>query len=336
MLVGSLNKTICVGRFARPYLSGSQLRHEFGLTEVVEIFNAAISPLNARIEQLPPIILVFGGKMKPPNISARYVFMNWVLVKNSKLSQQVRTPKQFENWNNFEGYSNLVDFEIDAGHLTKAIVLFSESAGAYAELGSFCTDPILSERLFIVIERQHYDEPSFIANGPIKKIKTLHGDHSICVLDTLDPTQVHIQLPDLIDALEEKLAVLSKKTVLFQPNRQRDKFLLVADLIDLFGALTRTELYELTHAMGVQIDYERLNQIINQLLRFELIESVPSVNKNFFIAPKERIAYLNYASPAGAAAFDRARFKLMKVKLWLEADKLRLKAYQEIHPKAMK
>lgn len=300
-------------------------------TKVVEIFKAAVSPLNARIDQLPPIILVFGGKLGIQNNSARQIFINWVLVKNPTLNQQVRTPEQFEDWNNFEGYSNLVDFEIDAGHLTKAIVLFSESEGAYAELGSFCTDPVLSERLFIVIERQHYEAPSYIANGPIKKIETLHRDHSICVLDTLDPTQVDIQLPDVVVALEEKLAILPK-TLGFQPTRHRDHFLLVADLIDLFGALTRQELYELAHAMGVQIDYARLDQIINQLMRFELIESVPGVKK-FFIAPKERIAYLNYASPTGAAAFDRARFKLMTVKPWLEADKPRLKAYQEIHPK---
>lgn len=143
-------------------------------------------PNNARIEQLPPIILVFGGKLGGSNNSARQMFINWVLAKNSTLNQQVRTPEQFEDWNNFEGYSNLVDFEIDAGHLTKAIVLFSESEGAYAELGSFCTDPVLSERLFVVIARQHYDAPSFIAHGPIKKIETLHRDHSICVLDTLD------------------------------------------------------------------------------------------------------------------------------------------------------
>lgn len=300
-------------------------------TKVVDIFKAAVSHLNARIEQLPPIILVFGGQLGGDNKSARQIFINWVLLRHQTLERQVRIPEQFEDWNNFDGYSNLVDFEIDAGHLTKAIVLFSESEGAYAELGSFCTDPILSERLFIVIERQHYEAPSFIANGPIKKIETLHRDHSICVLNTLDPTQIHIQFPELISALEEKLAVLPK-THGFQPNRHRDQFLLVADLIDLFGALTRQELYELTRSMEVQIDFARLDQIINQLLRFELIESVPGV-KRFFIAPKERIAYLNYASPTGATAFDRARFKLMKVRPWLEADKPRLRAYHEIHPK---
>lgn len=301
-------------------------------TNVIEIFNTVVSPLGARIDQLPPIILVFGGTLKGLNKSARQMFINWVMINKPVISEQVRTPEQFDDWNNFKGYSNLVDFEIDAGHLTKAIVLFSESEGAYAELGSFCTDSILSERLFVVIDRQYYDAPSFIAKGPIKKIEDLHPEHSLCVLDTLDPIRVADQLPDLVVALEEKLATLPK-TLGFKPDRPRDQFLLVADLIDLFGALTRKELYELVRVMGVEIDYERLDRITSQLLRFELIEFVPGVKK-FFVAPKERIAYLNYASSSEAPAFDRARFKLLKVNPWLNADKSRLKAYEEIHPKA--
>ncbi|QWF70571.1 retron St85 family effector protein [Methylomonas paludis] len=301
-------------------------------TNVVEIFKAAVSPLNARIDQLPPIILVFGGQLGGSNKSARQIFINWISINKPTISDQIRTPEQFEDWNNFAGYSNLVDFEIDAGHLTKAIILFSESEGAYAELGSFCTDPILSERLFVAIEKKYYEAPSFIANGPIKKIE-LHHDHSVCVLDTLDPTKVCPQLPDLTSALEEKLATLPK-TLGFQPDRHRDQFLLIADLIDLFGALTQKELYELIQVMGVKIDYEHLSRITSQLLRFELIRFVPGTTKRFFVAPPDRIAYLNYSGHPGAPVFDRGRFKLLKVTPWLNADKSRLKAYQEIHPKA--
>lgn len=301
------------------------------VANVVEMFQMAVSPLDARIDQLPPIVLTFGGQLGEPSKSARQMFINWVLIHKPKISTQVRTPEQFQDWNNFEGYSNLVDFEIDAGHLTKAIILFSESEGAYAELGSFCTDPILSERLFVVIEKKYYEAGSFIANGPIKKIERQH-DQSICVLDTLDPTQISYQLADLSIALEEKLATLPK-TLGFQPTRHRDQLLLVADLVDLFGALARKELYELVHAMRVEIDYARLDRITSQLLRFELIVLVPGVTKRFFVAPRDRIAYLNYASPPDTPSFDRLRFKLLKVTPWLKADKSRLKAYMEIHPK---
>lgn len=253
------------------------------------------------------------------------------MVKVQPIAAQIRTPEQFEDWNSFSGYSNLVDFEIDAGHLAKAIVLFSESEGAIAELGSFCTDPILADRFFVVIAREHYEAPSFIANGPIKKIELGH-EHSVCVLDTLDTSKLEKQLPDLSAALKEKLSTLPK-TLAFQPSLHRDQFLLVADLVDLFGALTRKELYELIHEMGVDTDYARLDRITNQLFRFDLISFIPGTTKRFFVAPKNRLSYLNYASPHDTAPFDRVRFKLMIASPWLKSDPARSKAYEEIHPR---
>lgn len=299
---------------------------------VVDIFASAVGPKNARIEQLPPIVLVFGGPLGNPNDSAREMFITWTMINKPVISKLIRTPEQFQDWNSFTGYSNLVDFEIDAGNLAKAIVLFSESPGSFAELGSFCTSPGLSERLFIVIEKKYYDADSFIANGPIKKIELLGFDHSICVLPTLTPTGLTEHLHNLCAALEEKIATLPK-SLSFHPDRHRDQFLLVADLVDLFGALTEKELYALVRIMDVQLDFAALRRITSQLLRFELIVFVPGVTKRYFVAPKARIAYLDYASAKDAPAFDRMRFKLIKVTPWINADKPRLTAYSEVHPK---
>lgn len=299
-------------------------------TNVVDIFTAAVSPLNARINQLPPIVLVFGGPLGDPNKSAREMFNTWAGLKHSIISSQIRTPEQFEDWNSFTGYSNLVDFEIDAGNLARAIVLFSESPGSFAELGAFSTNSALSERLFVVVAKEHYEATSFIAYGPLRKIEDLKHDHSICVLDSLDPTKMQDQLPDVFTALNEKLAMLPK-SLAFQSTRQRDQFLLVADLVDLFGALTERELHALVHIMGTNLDHPALGRITSQLLRFELIAYVPGVTKRFFVAPKKRLSYLNYASPKDVPVFDRARFKLVKAMPWLIADKPRNDAYCEIH-----
>jgi hypothetical protein len=301
---------------------------------VFDIFTSAISPLGARINQLPPIVLVFGGPLGNPNKSAREMFNTWAALKHPTISSQIRTPEEFADWNSFKGYGNLVDFEIDAGNLARAIVLFSESPGSFAELGAFCTNSALAERLFVVVAKEHYQAISFIAYGPLKKIEDLKHDHSICVLDSLDPKKIQDQLPDVFIALEEKLGTLPK-TLAFQPLRHRDQFLLVADLVDLFGALTERELHGLVKNMGADIDHPALSRITSQLLRFELIAYVPGVTKRFFVAPIKRLSYLNYASPKNLPAFDRARFKLVKAMPWLMADKLRYDAYCEIHAKAM-
>ncbi|TXG77972.1 MAG: hypothetical protein E6R11_05710 [Rhodocyclaceae bacterium] len=297
----------------------------------IEAFKSAISVPATRVSNLPPIVLVFGGPLGDAQNSARQMFLNWTLAKGHTINSLLRTPEQFNDWNEFEGYSNLIDFERDAGNLTQAIVLFSESEGSFAELGAFCMDNVLSERLFVVIARQHYNAGSFIAKGPIKKIELLHG-LPVCVVETLMPNAITDQLPEIAIALEEKVKT-GPRTQAFEPMRDRDQFLMVADLIELFGAVTLGEVHDLLTWAGINIQRNRLEQIVKQLLRFELIHAVQRTTRRFFVPPSDRRSYLSYQSPAETPPFDRARFKMTKVDLWLNADVPRSRAYYEVHPK---
>ena len=303
------------------------------VSKAAELFGASVSPSDARIEQLPPIILVFFFLFQDASTSARATFINWLYINKHPLLELIKTPENFEDWNNFQGYGNLVDFEIDAGNLTKAVILFCESHGACAELGSFCMESSLSERLFIIISRENYEARSFVANGPIKKIELQHpNQNSVCVLETLEPSEMQNEIGNLIEALEEKIKSFPK-TQAFQHSRSRDQFLIVADLVDLFSALTAHELHEIIKIMQVEITFDKLERILNQLQRFGLLNPVQFLTKKYYIAPKNRIPYINYVGLDGARKFDRANFKITKVTPWLEGDKNRLRAYQQIHPK---
>lgn len=302
------------------------------ISGVLEAFKSVVSPPDTRIQRLPKIVLVYGGPLGGAYDSGRQMFMNWMLAKGHPVCLFLRTPEQYGDWDKYEGYSNLIDFERDAGNLAQAIVLFSESPGAYAELGAFCMDSVLSERLFVVIDKNHYRDGSFIANGPIKKIELLHED-SICVVENIAPAEIEPELPDVAAALEEKINNIPK-THAFDPSRDRDQFLLVADLVELFGALTIMELHQLVQSMGVDIPKARLESIANQLKRFGLVELVQRTTKRYYVPPVERQWYLNYEAPAGAAPFDRARFKMQKAFPLLQKDGPRFKAYNEIHSKA--
>ena len=298
----------------------------------LDLFSAAVSPHGARIAGLPPLVLLFGGSLRPEKLSARQLFLNWLYVKKPALAAQFRTPEQFEDWNTYQGYSNLVDFEIDAGNLTRVIVLFSESEGAYAELGAFSMDASLSERLFVVISKEHYDAPSFIANGPIKKID-IEDSQSVCIVDSLDPNSVSNEFESVVAALEEKLQTAPRSPV-FKKGRRRDQFLLAADLVDLFGAITANELHELMKFMEIDLDRSELEIITSQLKRFELIEYVPGTSKRFFVPPKQRHPFINYAGVSADVKFERSRFKILKAQPWLIKEAQRLKAYNSIHGKS--
>lgn len=298
-------------------------------------FKSSVNPLATRIEALPSTILVFGGKksVRPEDkyISCRNVFLDWAFSTNHFLSKFLKTPEDYPEWNTFEGYQNLVEFERDAGSLSSCILLFSESEGAIAELGAFCMDDVLCERLVVVIDKKHHPAISFISLGPIKLIQSITDD-SIFVIDSItDKKSFETELESLADALSAKFNSIPK-TQNFISNRSRDQLLLITDLIELFGALTKKELKDLVEFMGVQISPARFNQMINQLKLFELIIQPQKGSQNFLITPTKdkRKNYLNYVAPHGHANFDRTRVKL-KIYPELKKDALRFRAYQQVN-----
>lgn len=297
----------------------------------IDVFKSLVHPASTRIISLPDIVLVFGGKLGASEESARQMFINWLLVNQHPISRLLRTPEQYEDWNNFEGYDNLIDFEREAGSLAKAIVLFSESPGAFAELGAFCMDSILAERLFVVIDEQNYAAGSFIAHGPIKKIENHHGG-VVCAVSKMDPPKDILPELDLVaDALSEKINSIPQTTI-FNPKQLRDRLLLVMDLVELFGAITVHELQAIMQFMGGDVNRPALERLVKQAERFELISSVKKLAKTYLVSPADRQVYLDYRAKVGEPAFDRTRFKFKTSIPWLKKDSPRRQAYLEIHP----
>lgn len=294
-------------------------------------FKELVAPEKTRIESLFPLILVFGGPapVEDKYSSCRNVFLCWAHENKYELANDLRTPEDFpDEWNKFYGYSNLVEFERDAGCLTRGILLFSESPGAFAELGAFCSDDDLCERLLVVLADEHYDVPSYIFLGPIQLIKERHSEKSIYLASTTDdPRKFEAEVKDVGDALLNKVGVKLKQKQ-FYARKTRDQFLLIADLIELFGALTEQEIEILLKFMGVE--QTNLNRMLHQLVLFKLIIKSRGKNDLYYIPPKQRTCFLDYTAPANLK-FERASFRLMVSNPELKRDKYRLDAYSKTH-----
>lgn len=295
----------------------------------IELLRASINPVDTRISALPGFILVFGGPLGNPRKSARQLFLNWIDINRRDLSEWMVKPEDYADWNNLDGYANLIDFERDAVCLTRAVILFSESPGSHAELGAFCMDPILLERLFVVISEEHYNAGSFISKGPIKKIEDIN-EESICTVKGIESAALQPELQRVAESLDAKLAI-APKTTHFDPQRTRDQFLLIADLIELFGALTVNELVELCGLLGFNTSVPQVKFLYGQLSRFDIVTAVKKNTYRYYIPTKHRFQFLDYTSPHGAARFDRLRFKTTVSGPWLLSDKRRHEAYADIH-----
>jgi hypothetical protein len=299
----------------------------------VELFRTNINPADIRIERLPNFILVFGGPLggpEDPIKSARQMFLNWTKVNRRDLDDWLIKPEDYESsWNSHQGYPNLIDFERDSVCLTRAVILFSESPGSHAELGAFCMDPVLSERLFVVISEEHYNAKSFIAKGPVKKLEDI-DEESICTVKDISPLTIQSELFQIIESLDRKLGSTPKSTG-FDPQRTRDQFLLIADLIELFGALTVNEIVDICGLLGLNTTVPQVKRLYEQLSRFDIVTAVKKNTIRYYLPTKHRFRFLDYKSSVENNKFDRLRFKTKILTPWLKSDKRRLEAYADIH-----
>lgn len=308
---------------------------EMPYAALVTHFTGAIAPEQTTIYRYPQHILIFGGLAGvgdsfKADASCRHVFINKATDLGHPLAKSFIIPESYPEWNLADGYHNLVEFELDAGYLARAIVLIVETPGSIAELGSFCMDPTLRKRLLIVINQKYvHAANSFIFNGPVKLIKRDNEGYSVCAVDFIEqPAKFEDEVIHILDVLKEKLETEANKPK-FVKHQERDRFLLIADLIDLFRALLITEIQSLLEFFGIQIERRRLNQMIWQLKLFELIQEIQVYGKVYFVAFKRKDhQLLDYTAPMGQKNFSRLGFKVL-VQAAIQKDQKRRKAIEQ-------
>ena len=131
------------------------------------------------------------------------------------------------------------------------------------------------------------------------------------------------------ETLRSKVSTLPE-TKKFDSNEIRDQFLLIADLIELFGALNERELAGLLEFMKVKP--VNLSRMLNQLILFKLIVKSKGISGTYYVPPKKGASYLDYSAHADSK-FEKVTFRMFSIRQELKkgTEKDRLKAYEKIH-----
>ena len=291
--------------------------------------------VRAQIIHLPSIVFVFGRHLRDAPGDApsgmRDMFVSWAHETGHEIASSLKLPEDYPEWNQFDGYDDLTAFESDAGCISRAVLLFVESEGAFAELGAFCTQVVLAERLFVVLYSKYYRANSYIALGPLRVLKRVQGDeHSICPVDGDTLTDFEKVLPDLASEVLEK-SKQALKVHAFDPQQVRDQFLFIADIVELFGALTLKEITQLLTAFGMALTKQRIGQMLNLLCLLEVIQPSEHLSRHFYVPPKgKREGFIGYKFMDSSARIDRVQFKLRAME-FLKQDPFRRQAYEKVH-----
>lgn len=305
--------------------------------EFLSQYKELIDPARALVVHRPAIVFVYGGPVreKPDGeaLSMRDRFVSWSHDTDHQVASLLRIPENYPEWNQFNGYNNLVDFERDAGCLSRTIVLFIESPGALAELGAFCTEQVLAERLFVILFNKHFKANSFVTLGPLRILDQLHGDDkAICPVDGEKLEDFEYVLEDVANEVFAKSQRLPKQS-LFDKKLIRDQFLLVADMVELFGALKQSEIMQFLEHFGISLENPnaRLTQMLNLLCLLNVIQKSEHLNRHFFVPSKsEREQFLVHKFLDPDTRFNRMKIKLKAVEL-MKHDSFRRKAYEKVH-----
>lgn len=291
--------------------------------KTIDSFLTTVDPNKATVVSFPEFIAIFGSEIsiseqKNPPLSKRDAFYWWFKENRSDINGLMLLPESYNDWGEFDVYTDLLLFEQDLGYLTSAVLIFLESPGSIAELGAFSQIDSLSERLIIVVTDNYHPKRSFISLGPIRSIKdTKKHPHSVCVIPNVKPEDLIAHIPVINDELNEKRK-LRKNTVSFSKENPQHQILLCLDCINLFLVIQKSELNGLLKGFGIEITPTRLTQILFLLEKTELITCQHYGNNQYYVPRKFKKIYIDYTSKAQEQSFKR---ETTKAHVWDEIQK---------------
>jgi hypothetical protein len=280
--------------------------------KTIDLFISTVDPKKSTVVLFPDFIAVFGGALSKKKSRAkkaksqRDAFVKWITANEVALFPLLLLPESYDDWSDFNVYSDLLLFEQDLGYLTSAVLVFLEGPGAIAELGAFSQIDSLRERLLVVISDSHASKNSFITLGPIRSItETNKHSDGLCVVPDSKAHEFDVHIPLVMGPLSTKRKHTNQKKA-FSINDAQHQILLVLDLINLFLALQITEIQTLFAHFGNEIPLRRLEQILFVLQKTELIKRQQIGNNTYYIPLKLKGKYIDYTSSKKGKPFNRS------------------------------
>ena len=191
-------------------------------------------------------------------------------------------------------YQDLLRFERDLAELSILTVLFSESPGSIAELGSFAVLNTIQERLLVVMHQEDAHQESFIWRGPVCFLQNLaesnRQDDPITIYNWGKNKDDHgyfssIDFSDAIDLAETIDTIISKqpKTVSFRKEQLGHIMLLIVGFLKIIQLATLDEILFILKGFGIEAKLKAVKQYLSLLKSLGLINLKPYRNYLFYV-----------------------------------------------------
>lgn len=212
-------------------------------------------------------------------------------------------------------YTDLLLLETDLAQLCEFIIVFSESFGSVAELGSFCMIDEIAHRLIVFISEKDYEEISFIKLGPLRHLENKYGKNRVCIIPNNIVTNLENSVEVRYDKKKFSEIVLESIKLATDQIGTKSSFdvsitghiaKVMVGLIQTYGALEPDELEIMLTVIGAKLDNSRL---MNLVLCCEKLGWIGSTRRGAreFLFPKSQ-------TRAASFSFKEKTFSIMSYK----------------------
>ena len=261
---------------------------------------SAVDLTKTRIVKFPSFIFLCGGPISNEQgkfLSCRDIFYSFINKNSCSFRENIIRAEEVFKYFEHSDYQDLLRFESDLAELSSLTVLFSESPGSIAELGSFVVLNTIQERLLVVMHQDDAYQESFIWRGPALFLKNLaksNGKENPITIYNWQKKKDDNgyfnteDFSDAIDLAETIEAIISKrpKTVSFREDQLGHIMLLIICFLKIVQIATFDEIVFILKGLGIKklTKLKTVKQYLSLLKSLGLIVLKPYGNYVFYLS----------------------------------------------------
>ncbi len=227
--------------------------------------------------------------------SCRDIFYHYVKNKNFQFQENIVLAEEVFLYFEHSSYKDLLSFEKDIAELSDMTVIFSESPGSIAELGSFSVLENVKDRLLVVMHQDDAYKESFIWHGPVLHLKELAKSNK-----QYDPIAIYnwhklnkdngiLNENDFSDAQDlaetiENILSKSPKTEAFNRNQVGHIMLLMLDMLSVVQLATLDEMVNILKLLNIISKRRVVEQYLSLLVSLKFADRKPYGHNVYYLS----------------------------------------------------
>jgi hypothetical protein len=276
-----------------------------------KIYNEWISAIDltkTRVVKFPSFIFLCGGPLCEDHkkfLSCRDIFYSYINNNSCSFRENIVLAEKVFEYFDHSDYQDLLNFEMDLAELSSLTVLFTESPGSIAELGSFSVLKTIQTRLLVVMHQEDANKKSFIWRGPalfLKNLAKTNGNENPITIYNWQKDKDdngHFISGDFSDAVDlaatiEQMLHKQSKTVCFNSQQLGHVMLLIVCFLKIIQLATLEEIVFILNRFGIKQKLKTVKQHLSLLKSLGLIVLVPYRNYEFYTADVNRSDWLSW------------------------------------------